>query len=113
MRLQKILRTASYAAPRSITPLRTITGNHPNRRCYHRAIAKFLTRNPNGELSTTEIPIKIGDPEEAYIMIPPAIGLAFQAGSLTDNFAVPTGIADRHKLTFFHDTRHFGCADSI
>ena len=55
------------------------------------------------------MPVRVGDPEEAYVMIPPEVGRALQAGSsFFSNTSAPAHGSDgRYALTFFHDTQHF------
>lgn len=78
-----------------------------NTRFYYKATADFTNYSSNGKLSTSEVSIRVGDPQEAYVMIPPEVGRALQAGGFLSNSSAPTHISDRYALTFFHDTQHF------
>lgn len=44
----------------------------------------------------------IGNPGETYVMIESGVGAALRAASPF------TSVEDRCKLTFFHDSQHFG-----
>lgn len=55
--------------------------------------------------STTKVPIIIGNPDETYVLIDPQVGRALCASFDAASTSVPGDIC---KLTFFHDSQHFG-----
>ena len=74
-------------------------------RALHTVTADFINHGPDGALVTNKVSIEIGDPGEAYVMIPPEVGRAFQAGSLLTNGSAPTNGSAKCALNFFHDTQ--------
>lgn len=93
-------------SPRLFTTVHRIKPAARARAC-HSATADFVNYGAYGELVTDKVSIRIGDPGESYVMIPPEIGHALQAGSsLINGPTVPHGCA-RYALSFFHDTQHF------
>lgn len=83
-----------------------------NIRPFHDTVADFTSRDQQGKLVTFKVPVQTGKPHEAYVMIPPAVGSAFQTQSALDRFALDSTPADiykleKHQLTFFHDTQEF------
>ncbi|KAH2200672.1 hypothetical protein KXW59_003354 [Aspergillus fumigatus] len=75
-------------------------------RHYYQATAEFICWGPNGKLEKRKVPIKIGDPQNTYVMIPPDIGHALQASTLLGH-TTPAQVKDRSKLIFYHETQHF------
>lgn len=77
-------------------------------RACHNATAKFTKLEPDGALATKEVTISVGDPGEAYVLIPTEIGYALRAGScLTSSPSALPKRPDRFALSYFHDTQHF------
>ncbi len=76
-------------------------------RAFHSATADFVNYGVNGELVTRKVSIRIGDPGDSYVMIPPEIGHALQAGTSLINGPTLTNGCARYALNFFHDTQHF------
>lgn len=78
-------------------------------RYLHRATGDFVNYDPKGSLSSTKVRILLGDPGETFVLIYPEIGHALHAGSLIHTCSTSaTRAEDRCKLTFFHDSPHFG-----
>lgn len=77
-------------------------------RACHTATAEFTNLWPDGTLVTKEVSIQVGNPGEAYVLIPTEIGYALQAGSYPSNSSstLPKR-PDRFALSYFHDTQHF------
>ena len=72
-------------------------------RAIHEATAEFTKAGPDGTLVTEQVSLDIGNPGEAYVLIPPEIGYALQASGPPALNQRP----DRLTLRFFHDTQHF------
>ena len=76
-------------------------------RAFHDTTADFVKRGVTGEVVTSKVPISIGDPGEAFVLIPPEVGRAFDIdNALDDSLAVAKGSV-RSALSFFHDTQLF------
>ena len=56
---------------------------------------------------TRKVPIVIGNPGETYVLIEQEVGSALRAASPFISTSVASA-EDRCKLTFFHDSQHFG-----
>lgn len=65
-----------------------------------------------GTLVTRKVPIIVGDPGETYVLIEPGVGSALRAASPFTS-ASAASAEDRCKLTFFHDSQHFGFGKSL
>ncbi|KAF2864669.1 hypothetical protein BDV95DRAFT_508914 [Massariosphaeria phaeospora] len=77
-------------------------------RAFHAATAEFTNLGPEGTFVTKEVSIRVGDPGEAYVVIPTEVGYALQAGScLTTRSSALPNRPDRFPLSYFHDTQHF------
>ena len=76
-------------------------------RYFHRVTTDFISHDMRGNLVARKVPIIIGNPGETYVLIDPAVGSALHAASPVAS-ASATSIEDRCKLTFFHDSKHFG-----
>ncbi|KAK2827814.1 hypothetical protein FQN49_007314 [Arthroderma sp. PD_2] len=67
-------------------------------------------------MPSTKVPIIVGDPGQTYVLVMPDVGRAFQAASLchTEPTTLSTGGSsdDTCKVTFFHDSQHFGLGPS-
>lgn len=84
-----------------------------NIRLFHDTVADFTSQDQRGKLITSKVPIKIGEPHESYVMIPPAVGRALQSCIALDTSALdasPTDVytLEKHQLTFFYSSLHFG-----
>ncbi|KAJ5921913.1 hypothetical protein N7516_009616 [Penicillium verrucosum] len=80
-------------------------------RYFHRVTTDFITYNARGNLVTRKVPIIIGNPGETYVLIEIGVGSALRAASpFISTSAAST--EDRCKLTFFHDSQHFGFGSS-
>ncbi|KAL2220579.1 hypothetical protein M432DRAFT_588354 [Thermoascus aurantiacus ATCC 26904] len=64
-------------------------------------LSDFIHYGPDGKPVTSKVPIRIGDPEETYVTIPPDVGRALQTASLTGDVSSssPESLGDRFKLT--------------
>lgn len=74
---------------------------------FHRVTTDFVNYDARGNLVVMKEPIIIGNPGEAYVLIDPGVGSALCAASPFTS-ASAARAEDRCKLTFFHDSRHFG-----
>ncbi|OCL08852.1 hypothetical protein AOQ84DRAFT_388553 [Glonium stellatum] len=82
-------------------------------RACHVATGKFTNLEPDGTLVTKEVSIRVGNPGEAYVLIPTEVGYALQAGSyLTNSLSALPKRPDRFALSYFHDTQHFALDSS-
>lgn len=81
----------------------------PLARQFHRATAESSNYDSRGNLVTEKVPVIIGDPGEAYVLVYPEVGRALRAAASQPHVsAVAPGIEERCKLTFFHDSQYFG-----
>lgn len=76
-------------------------------RYFHQVTTYFVTHDARGNLVTRKVPIIIGNPGETYVLIETGIGSALRAAS-PFTFPSVASAEDRCKLTFFHDSQHFG-----
>jgi hypothetical protein len=73
----------------------------------HTTKANLITTDPKtGLVTKKEVEIRIGAPEDGYIMISPKIGCVLAGRTL------PRYTATEVPLIFFHDTKHFACGNS-
>lgn len=86
---------------------RSHAGRPRTARPFHRITTDFITQDAKGSLVTERVPVIIGNPGEAYVLIYPSVGHAFRAASPLAS-ASPASMQDRCTLMFFHDTQHFG-----
>lgn len=83
------------------------TRNVPTARYFHRVTTDFISHDVRGNLISRKVPVIIGDPGETYVLIEPGVGNALRAASpFTSTYAASA--EGRCKLTFFHDSQHFG-----
>ncbi|RDL40957.1 uncharacterized protein BP5553_00936 [Venustampulla echinocandica] len=75
--------------------------NHSRRRLYHDAKATLFDPRPGAGPISKAVEIKIGDLDEAYVIVAPEIG------SILAGRPLPDGTAVEVPLTFFHRTKHF------
>ncbi|KAJ5587576.1 uncharacterized protein N7459_003341 [Penicillium hispanicum] len=80
-------------------------------RYFHQVTTDFITRDTRGSPVTKKVPIIIGNPGEAYVLIDRGVGIALHAASPFSS-ASAASAEDRCKLTFFHDSQHFGFGPS-
>lgn len=76
-------------------------------RYFHRVTTDFITSDASGNLATTKVPVFIGNPGETYVLIGTGVGTALCAASPFTSTSAASA-EDRCKLTFFHDSQHFG-----
>jgi hypothetical protein len=76
-------------------------------RYFHRVTTDFITHDARGNLVTRKVPVIIGDPGETYVLIEQGVGSALRAASPFIS-ASAASAEDSCKLTFFHDSQHFG-----
>lgn len=90
-----------FAATRPSTAVCGLRNNIANIRHYYPATTDFIHYGPDGKPVTSKVPIRIGDPEETYVTIPPDVGRALQTASLTGDVSSssPESLGDRFKLT--------------
>lgn len=82
-------------------------------RAHHTATAKFTNLGPEGTPVTKEVSIQVGEPGDAYVLIPTEVGDALQAGNnLVNSSSAPPKRPDRLTLSYFHDTQHFALGNS-
>lgn len=80
-------------------------------RRFHQVTTDFINYDARGDLVVRKVPIIIGNPGEAYVLIDPGVGSALCAASPFAS-ASASRAEDRCKLAFFHDSRHFGFGNS-
>lgn len=88
-------------------PLSSFPRSVCNTRLLHHVTTDFITYNTSGNLVTRKVPVMIGDPGETYMLIEQEVGSALCATSPFISASVAS-VEDRYKLTFFHDSQHFG-----
>lgn len=93
------------SAFRPFVPFQSTTSAHVAR-YFHQIVTDFVTHDTGGNLVTKKVPIIIGNPGEAYVLIEQDVGNTLRAASPPTSAL--TASADRCKITFFHDSRHFG-----
>ncbi|KAJ6023874.1 hypothetical protein N7540_004671 [Penicillium herquei] len=82
-------------------------------RYFYRITTDFVIHDTRGNPTTRKVPVIIGDPGEAYVLIDTWVGREFRAASPGESVS-PTSVGadDRCKLTFFHDSLYFGLGSS-
>lgn len=75
----------------------------------HQVTGEFSNYNTQGKLVTEKTFMVIGDPGETFVLIYPEIGRALCA---SDSASSITSTDGKCKLSFFHDSRHFGFGKS-
>lgn len=83
------------------------TRNVRTARYFHRVTTNFINHDARGKIVARKVPVIIGDPGETYVLIDPGVGNALRAASPFTSTSVASA-EDRCKLTFFHDSQHFG-----
>jgi hypothetical protein len=76
-------------------------------RFFHPAIGTFVALDSSGKPVKEEVKLIHGDPNESYVLIPPEIGYALQAGSVPSNGIPLVDDPEKHALTFYHATNTF------
>lgn len=79
----------------------------PTARYFHRVTTDFVAHDVRGNLVTRKVSVIVGDPGETYVLIEPGVSSALRAASPFAS-ASAARAEDRCKLTFFHDSQHFG-----
>ncbi|KAI1114865.1 hypothetical protein F5Y14DRAFT_156868 [Nemania sp. NC0429] len=105
-------------AIKRFSPLRPSLGKPglltPLPRLFHQVRGEFISRQTgNQKLVTQVVPIVLGEPDEAYVMVPPATGQAMQAVYINEKPRGHNLTMDRIPLVFHHKTRHFALPDSL
>jgi len=80
----------------------------PHARTCYAAIGKFTNLGRVGIPVTKDVSIMIGDPGEAYVLVPTEVGYALKTGIYHSN--TPSAFLkrpDRLALRYFHDTQSF------
>ncbi|KAB8069842.1 hypothetical protein BDV29DRAFT_182018 [Aspergillus leporis] len=80
-------------------------------RYFHQVTTDFINYDGRGNLVTRRVPIIIGSPGETYVLIESSVGTALRAASPLASTSAACA-EDRCKLTFFHDSQHFGFGSS-
>lgn len=83
------------------------TSNVPTARYFHRVRTDFIAHDVKGNLVTRKVPAIVGNLGETYVLIEPGVGSALRAASPRTS-ASAASAEDKCKLTFFHDSQHFG-----
>lgn len=90
-------------------PLPSLHGLKSTRftRSFHRVTTDFINYDLNGKLASRKVSIIVGNPGETFVLIDPGVGTAIRDAS---PFASPSAASaeSRCKITFFHDSQHFG-----
>ncbi|KUM57012.1 hypothetical protein ACN42_g10183 [Penicillium freii] len=94
------------SALRPFSPLRC-TRSAPTARYFHQVTTDFVTYDVKENLITSKVPVIIGDPGETYVLIEQGVGSALRAASPFISSSAASA-EDSCKLTFFHDSQHFG-----
>ena len=76
-------------------------------RAIHSTKAEFVTNGSRGSLESRIVDVWLGDPYEAFTLVPPEIGNAFKVARLWQSGLTMTKDPDICPLTFYHDTHHF------
>ncbi|KMU82570.1 hypothetical protein CIHG_00351 [Coccidioides immitis H538.4] len=76
-----------------------------NRTLYTRP-AKFIELSPRGSLIESKVDITMGDPHEAFILLPKDVGHAFR-GAISRDGSLLVRDEDVCPSIFHHETRHF------
>lgn len=76
-------------------------------RHFHEITTDFITQDTTGNLASKKVSVIIGNPGQAYVLISPSVGEDFRNASST------AATQDRCKLSFFHDTQHFGLGETL
>ena len=76
-------------------------------RYFHRVTTDFIDYDPSGKVASRKVSIIVGNPGETFVLIDPGVGTAIRAAS---PFTSPSAASaeSRCKITFFHDSQHFG-----
>ncbi|PKY07148.1 hypothetical protein P168DRAFT_287646 [Aspergillus campestris IBT 28561] len=94
-----------YQSSASLSRTRRI----PSARQFHRVTADFLSHDSKGKLVTEKVPVIVGGPGEAYVLIYPEVGSALRAAASQPHVSTSAASTqERCKLTFFHDSQYFG-----
>lgn len=83
--------------------------SHLSARLLHTVTAEFVNLGPDGQVVSSQESVTMGEPNNAFVMIRPEIGRAFEATkpmNSTSNEGSPQSSV-KCPLYFFHDTRHF------
>ncbi|PTU17078.1 hypothetical protein P175DRAFT_0536280 [Aspergillus ochraceoroseus IBT 24754] len=74
--------TACLHNPQNVTRCCCFTeANKTTTKYYYQATAEFIHHGQDGKLEKQKVPIKIGDLQNTYVMIPPDIGHALGAST--------------------------------
>lgn len=74
------------------------------RRTLYTKRAQFTRQNESGALVTEEVSVWMGDPDEAYVIVPQHVGNAFAQAK---HFGPAKG---EQRLNFDHHTQRFLCS---
>lgn len=77
------------------------------RRSYHCKSADFTTVNAQGSPATEQVEVWLGEPHEAYVMVPKHVGRAIEAACAPYGNSAHIAGPDTYPLIFDHKSRHF------
>ncbi len=83
------------------------------KRGFHDVTATLVKLGDNGQCVTTQHTITVGEPNQAYVLIPVEVGRAFAAvaaAGMQQSSGFGLGARNweiKRPLWFFHETRHF------
>ncbi|KAJ5731811.1 uncharacterized protein N7483_006319 [Penicillium malachiteum] len=97
------------ASPR-FTPLRGLKGPR-FARYFHLITTNFIDFDSRGNLASRKVSMIVGNPGETYVLIDPEVGTTIRAASPFASHSA-AGAERSCKLTFFHDSQHFGFGSS-
>ena len=95
-----------YLASSVRTSIRTIR-SAPLRRTFSLKSAEFITLSAQGSLASRNVDVWLGEPHEAYVLLPTDIGNAMRAGCAWQDGLCLVADPQTCALTFYHDTQHF------
>jgi hypothetical protein len=79
----------------------------PLRRTFSIKPAEFITIGAQGSLVTREVNVWLGEPHQAFVLLPTDIGNAIKAGCAWQDGLSLEADPQICTLTFSHDTQHF------
>lgn len=92
-------------------PLLSIARPSFRRNLYSKRAA-FTAINAQGSPTTEQVDVWLGDPHEAYAIVPKHVGDALKAACAHGNPSITTN-PDTYPLIFDHRTRHFAHSKSF
>ncbi|PSN61092.1 hypothetical protein BS50DRAFT_164933 [Corynespora cassiicola Philippines] len=90
--------------PRSIRPYIRLNERPVSLRTFYSKSAIFVTLDAQGQLSKREIDVRVGDENEAYVLVPTDVGKAIKSACMHNGSPI-----DTESLTWHHERRDFTC----